>query len=113
MPLISCSARLPVYVLMIGAFIPEIYLFDIIGLQGFVMVVMYFLGTITAFLLAKLFSRFLSESSNPSFIMELPSYRFPIFRSIMRQVYNRGKLFLVDAGKLFLKRETQLSFGFL
>jgi len=102
LPLISCSARLPVYVLMIGAFIPEIYFFDIIGLQGFVMVVMYFLGTITAFILAKLFSHFLSESSNPSFIMELPSYRVPIFRSIMRQVYNRGKLFLVDAGKIIM-----------
>ena len=48
LPLISCSARLPVYVLMIGAFIPEIYLFNFIGLQGFIMVVMYFLGTITA-----------------------------------------------------------------
>jgi len=102
LPLISCSARLPVYVLMIGTFIPEIYLFDIIGLQGFVMVVMYFLGTVTAFLLAKLFSHFLSESSNPSFIMELPSYRFSIFSSIMRQVYNRGKLFLVDAGKIIM-----------
>ena len=66
------------------------------------MVVMYFLGTITAFILAKLFSHFLSESSNPSFIMELPSYRVPIFRSIMRQVYNRGKLFLVDAGKIIM-----------
>ncbi len=102
LPLISCSARLPVYVLMIGAFIPEIYLFDMIGLQGFVMVIMYFLGTITAFLLAKLFSHFLSESTNPSFIMELPSYRLPIFRSVIRQVYNRGKLFLIDAGKIIM-----------
>ena len=102
LPLISCSARLPVYVLMIGTFIPETYLFNVIGLQGFVMVVMYFLGTITAFILAKVFSRFLSESSNPSFIMELPAYRFPIIRSVIRQVLNRGKLFLVDAGKIIM-----------
>ena len=102
LPLISCSARLPVYVLMIGTFIPETYLFDFIGLQGFVMVIMYFLGTVTAFILAKVFSRFLSESSNPSFIMELPSYRRPIIRSILPQVYNRGKLFLVDAGKIIM-----------
>ena len=102
LPLISCSARLPVYVLMIGTFIPEIYLFNVIGLQGFVMVVMYFLGTVTAFILAKVFSRFLSESSNPSFIMELPAYRFPIIRSVIRQVLNRGKLFLVDAGKIIM-----------
>ena len=102
LPLISCSARLPVYVLMIGAFIPEIYLFNFIGLQGFVMVVMYFLGTVTAFILAKIFNRFLSASSNPSFIMELPSYRFPIIKSVLRQVYNRGKLFIVDAGKIIM-----------
>jgi len=102
LPLISCSARLPVYVLMIGTFIPETYLFNVIGLQGFVMVVMYFLGTVTAFILAKVFSRFLSESTNPSFIMELPAYRFPIIRSVIRQVLNRGKLFLVDAGKIIM-----------
>ena len=102
LPLISCSARLPVYVLMIGAFIPEVYLFNFIGLQGFVMVVMYFLGTITAFILAKIFNKFLSERSNPSFIMELPSYRFPIIRSVLNQVYNRGKLFIIDAGKIIM-----------
>ena len=79
LPLISCSARLPVYVLMIGTFIPETYLFGFVGLQGFVMVLMYFLGTITAFILAKIFSKVLTESSNPSFVMELPAYRFPIF----------------------------------
>ena len=52
LPLISCSARLPVYVLMIGAFIPDIYFYNFLSLQGLVMVVMYFLGTITAFVLA-------------------------------------------------------------
>ena len=102
LPLISCSARLPVYVLMIGAFIPEIYLFNFIGLQGFIMVLMYFLGTITAFILAKLFSRFLSETTNPSFIMELPQYRIPIFGSVTKQVINRGKLFIIDAGKIIM-----------
>ena len=59
LPLISCSARLPIYILMISAFIPDIYLFDFIGLQGFMMVIMYFLGTVTAFILAFVFSRFL------------------------------------------------------
>ena len=102
LPLISCSARLPVYVLMIGTFIPETYLFGFVGLQGFVMVLMYFLGTITAFILAKIFSKVLTESSNPSFVMELPAYRFPIFKSVFRQVYNRGKLFLFDAGKIIM-----------
>ena len=66
------------------------------------MVVMYFLGTITAFILAKIFNKFLKEASNPSFIMELPSYRIPIIRSVISQVYNRGKLFIVDAGKIIM-----------
>ena len=95
LPLISCSARLPVYALMIGAFIP-------LKLQGITMVAMYFLGTVTAFILAKVFSKFLSEKSNPSFIMELPSYRVPIVSSVLWQVFNRGKLFLIDAGKVIM-----------
>ena len=102
LPLVSCAARLPVYVLMIGAFIPDIYVFDLIGLQGLMMVVMYFLGTVTAFVLAKLFSKFLSERSNPTFIMELPPYRRPIAKSVFKQVINRGKLFLIDAGKIIM-----------
>jgi ferrous iron transport protein B len=102
LPLISCAARLPVYVLMIGAFIPDVYIYDIIGLQGLVMVVMYFLGTITAFILAKVFSSVLSEKSNPTFIMELPPYRRPIARSVFKQLYTRGKLFLVNAGKIIM-----------
>ena len=102
LPLISCSARLPVYVLMIGAFIPDIYFYNFLSLQGLVMVVMYFLGTITAFVLAKLFSKFLSEKSNPTFIMELPPYRVPIVQSVFRQVYNRGKLFLINAGQIIM-----------
>ena len=102
LPLISCSARLPVYVLMIGAFIPDLYLYNFIGLQGLVMVVMYFLGTITAFILAKVFSKFLSEKTNTSFIMELPSYRTPILKSVLSQVYNRGKVFITEAGKIIM-----------
>ena len=108
LPLISCSARLPVYVLMIGAFIPDLYLYNFIGLQGLVMVVMYFLGTITAFILAKVFSKFLSEKTNTSFIMELPSYRTPILKSVLSQVYNRGKVFITEAGKIILKKAKYL-----
>ena len=102
LPLISCSARLPVYTLMISAFIPDVYIYNFINLQGLMMVGMYFLGTITAFILAKVFSKFLSEKSNSTFIIELPPYRVPVFKSIFKQVYNRGKLFLVDAGKIIM-----------
>ena len=87
---------------MISAFIPQIYIYDFIGLQGFVMVCMYFLGTITAFILAKVFSKFLSEKSNPSFVMEIPPYRLPILKSVLKQLINRSKLFLVNAGKIIM-----------
>jgi len=102
LPLISCSARLPVYVLMIGAFIPNVYIFNFFALQGLVMVVMYFLGTVTAFILAKVFSKFLSERSNPTLIMEIPPYRLPIIKSVYKQLINRSKLFLVNAGKIIM-----------
>jgi len=71
-------------------------------LQGFVMVLMYFLGTITAFILAKVFSTFLSEKSNPSLIMEMPPYRIPILKSVFNQLVNRSKLFLINAGKIIM-----------
>jgi ferrous iron transport protein B len=72
------------------------------NLQGLTLVVMYFLGTVTALILAKIFSRFIKEKSSSSFVMELPPYRVPITRSVIRQVFIRGKLFLVNAGKIIM-----------
>jgi len=75
LPLMSCSARLPVYALMIGAFIPPITVGYIFGLQGLMMVVMYFIGTVTALILAKLFSLWIKFEGKSSFVMEMPPYR--------------------------------------
>ena len=72
LPLMSCSARLPVYALMIGAFIPQVSIWGIFGLQGLTLVVMYFLGTVTALILSIFFSRWIKEERKSSFIMELP-----------------------------------------
>ena len=102
LPLMSCSARLPVYTLLISAFIPPITVGSYFNLQGLTLVVMYFLGTVTALILAKIFSRFIKEKSSSSFVMELPPYRLPIARSVIRQVFIRGKLFLVNAGKIIM-----------
>ncbi len=102
LPLMSCSARLPVYTLLISAFIPPITVGGYFNLQGLTLVVMYFLGTVTALILAKIFSRFIKEKSSSSFVMELPPYRLPIARSVIRQVFIRGKLFLVNAGKIIM-----------
>ena len=102
LPLMSCSARLPVYTLLISAFIPPITVGGYFNLQGLTLVVMYLLGTVTALILAKIFSRFIKEKSSSSFVMELPPYRVPITRSVIRQVFIRGKLFLVNAGKIIM-----------
>lgn len=102
LPLMSCSARLPVYALMIGAFIPANKIFGFINLQGFTLVIMYFLGTITALIIAKVLSKFIEEKGRSSFVMELPPYRFPLMRSVFRQVYIRGKQFLLNAGKIIM-----------
>ena len=101
-PLMSCSARLPVYALMIGAFVPEKQVWGFFGLQGLTLVLMYFLGTATALILSIFFSRWIKAEHNRSFIMELPPYRAPMMKSILRQVYTRGKLFITDAGKIIM-----------
>ncbi|MGY8780587.1 MAG: nucleoside recognition domain-containing protein, partial [Fidelibacterota bacterium] len=98
----SCSARLPVYTLLIGAFIPPVIVGGIFNLQGLTLVIMYFLGTVMAMILAKIFSKFIKEKASSSFVMELPPYRVPIIRSIFRHVFIRGKLFLVNAGKIIM-----------
>jgi ferrous iron transport protein B len=102
LPLMSCSARLPIYALMIGAFIPDQTVFGYFGLQGLTMVLMYFLGTVTALILSLIFSSWIKTERKSSFIMELPPYRIPIMRSVFRQVYTRGKLFVTDAGKIIM-----------
>ena len=102
LPLMSCSARLPVYALMIGAFIPPITVGYIFGLQGLMMVVMYFIGTVTALILAKVFSLWIKSEGKSSFVMEMPPYRLPILRSVFRQVFIRAKLFLFNAGKIIM-----------
>jgi ferrous iron transport protein B len=93
LPLMSCSARLPVYTLLIGAFIPPVIVGGIFNLQGLTLVIMYFLGTVMAMILAKIFSKFIKEKASSSFVMELPPYR---------HVFIRGKLFLVNAGKIIM-----------
>ncbi len=102
LPLMSCSARLPVYALMIGTFIPARKVFGLLNLQGLTLILMYFLGTFTAFVVAKIFSKFIKIKGHSSFVMELPPYRIPLMRSVLHQVYTRGKLFLLNAGRIIM-----------
>ena len=94
LPLTSCTARLPVYVIMITAFVDEPVN------QTLLFMLMYLLGTITAIIVAKILSIFLKEKANPSFIMELPSYKKPILKTLLIDAYSKTKSFVVDAGKI-------------
>jgi len=94
LPLTSCTARLPVYVIMITAFVSDT------TTQALLFMAMYLLGTITAIIVAKILSIFLKEKTNPSFIMELPTYKKPIFKTLFIDAYSKTKTFVIDAGKI-------------
>jgi ferrous iron transport protein B len=101
-PLMSCSARLPVYTLMIAAFIPQETVWGFLSLSGLVLVSMYMLGLFAALGSAWLFKKTLLKSAPPIFIMELPPYRIPSARSVLMHMWNRALQFLKRAGTIIL-----------
>ena len=101
-PLMSCSARLPVYTLMIAAFIPDKKLLGIFSLAGLTLLSMYLLGLVAALAMAWLFKKTLLKSAPPVFIMELPPYKVPSLKSILLQMWERALLFLKSAGTIIL-----------
>jgi ferrous iron transport protein B len=100
-PLMSCSARQPVYALLIAAFIPATaYLGNWITLQGLVLFGMTFLGAAIAVPVAWLFKKTLFKGETPPFVMELPTYKWPSPRIVLHRVYESGKSFVTRAGTL-------------
>lgn len=101
-PFMACSARLPVYALMIAAFIPSTYLFGFIPLQGLTFFGLYFFGIVMAILAALIMKLiFKSENSTP-FIMELPSYKWPKWSLVIQNMFERGWIFVKEAGKVIM-----------
>jgi ferrous iron transport protein B len=101
-PLMSCSARLPVYTLLIAACIPRKRLLGIFGVQGLTMLSMYLLGIIIALLMAWLFKKTILKGETPLLIMELPPYKRPVVRIVLRHMWDRSRLFLRRAGTVIL-----------
>ncbi|MFM2294949.1 MAG: hypothetical protein RLZZ350_1362 [Verrucomicrobiota bacterium] len=101
-PLMSCSARLPVYTLLIAACIPEQTLFGVVKLSAVMMLTMYLLGIVVALLMAWLFKKTLLKGETPMLIMELPPYKRPLLRVVLRHMWERAKLFLARAGSVIL-----------
>ena len=103
-PLMPCSARLPVYALLIAVFIPnETALFGLVGWQGLALFLIYFFGMFAALAMTGLVSRFSKGvRSELPFVLELPPYRLPSVRPILRMAINRSKHFVTKAGKVIL-----------
>jgi ferrous iron transport protein B len=101
-PLMSCSARLPVYTLLIGAFVPSVAVLGIFDLKGVTLLAMYLLGTITALGVAFVFRRTLLKGQVQPLIIELPPYRIPSPRTLAITVAQRASLFLRRAGTIIL-----------
>jgi ferrous iron transport protein B len=102
-PFMTCSARLPIYMLMIAAFIPnKPVLGDFFGLRAAVMLSLYVLGFVAALATAWLLKSSILKASSAPFILELPQYRLPTVRSLSLRLVDRGKVFLRQAGTVIL-----------
>lgn len=97
-PLMTCSARLPVYALLIAAFIPEKMVWGIFNLQGLVLFGLYMAGIVSALVVATVLKFFQKDKSQHMLLMELPSYRFPDIRSVWIGLLDRAKIFLKRVG---------------
>jgi ferrous iron transport protein B len=102
-PFMTCSARLPVYILLIAAFIPNtFFLHGFLGLRTIVMLSLYLAGFVAAMTTARLLKSSILKSSETPFILELPQYRMPTLRSLIMRLVDRARIFLRNAGTVIL-----------
>ena len=101
-PLMSCSARLPVYTILISLVIPQGYLLGFLSIQGLVMMGLYLLGLIMALIVSYVAKWFIRIKEKSFFILELPTYRSPRWNNILPTMLNKAKIFVFDAGKIIM-----------
>ena len=101
-PLMSCSARLPVYAVLIAAFVPNSYIASFISLQGLTLLGMYILGIVGACVVAWILKRFLLRREPSFFVMEMPPLRIPLARVVLRSTYDSVVSFLKNASTIIL-----------
>jgi ferrous iron transport protein B len=101
-PLMSCSARLPVYVFLVSFIAPREYIAGFISIQGLFMMGLYVLGIVASLLIALLIHKFSKIKADDSFILELPNYKVPSFKNALTNMINKGKVFILEAGKVIL-----------
>lgn len=95
LPLMSCSARLPIYIMIIGTFFAVKY-------QSLIMISLYIIGIAMAVLMSRIFSKWLIKGDDTPFVMELPPYRFPTAKAILRHTWEKGKQYLKKMGGIIL-----------
>ena len=101
-PLMSCSARLPVYILLVGMAVPQKSFYGIISLQALAMLALYMLGFVTALLVAVVLTAVMKKKERSYFIMELPIYRMPRWSNVLITMWEKAKIFTLNAGKIIL-----------
>ena len=101
-PLMTCSARLPVYALVIAAFIPERMVLGFLSLQGLVLFILYIAGIVSAMLVALVFKRLWGNAEQHPLMLELPDYRWPNTRNLLLGLWERIKIFVTRVGTIIL-----------
>ncbi|SMC80061.1 ferrous iron transport protein B [Pedobacter nyackensis] len=101
-PLVSCSARLPVYTLLIGLVVPEKMVWGFLNLQGLTLMGMYLISIVAAVLVAFVMNFLIKAKEKSYFIMELPVYRMPRWSNVAYTMYEKSKTFVVEAGKVII-----------
>lgn len=101
-PFITCSARLPVYAILIALIIPQKRIFGFLSLQGLTLMVLYLLGFGVALFSAYILNKILKISSKSYFVVEMPSYKIPLFKNVAINILEKTKAFVFGAGKIIL-----------
>ena len=101
-PLMSCSARLPVYTILIALVIPSKLYFGFLSVQGLVMMGLYLLGTVTALIVSYIMKWFINIKEKSFFILELPVYRAPRWKNALTTMVEKAKIFVFEAGKVIM-----------
>ncbi len=109
-PFITCSARLPVYAIVIALVIPNERLFGFINLQGLTLMLLYFVGFLVAIVSAYILNKVLPYEGKSFFVVEMPNYKLPLFKNVIYTVLEKTKAFVFGAGKIILSLSIVLWF---
>lgn len=102
-PLISCSARLPVYALLITLVIPNKMVFGVIGARGLTLLLLYLLGIVVALIVSRIIQLFFKKDTEKSvFLLELPAYKAPRWSNVFIEIFKKTRIFIFDAGKIIV-----------